>query len=105
MKSALLFLIVYGVTGIVHRAVDQQGLLQGTVRDGISNEEIDGANIFLQEDHTIGTASDASGNFTLSLSSGKQTLICSYLGYLPDTFTVFIEDGKNTTYNILLEFE
>jgi iron complex outermembrane receptor protein len=39
----------------------------------------------------------------LILPEGNQTLICSYLGYESDTFTVVMEPSKTTTYNILLK--
>lgn len=76
--------------------------LKGLVMDEENREAIAGANIFLKTSATIGTATDNDGKFTLLLEAGNHTLVCSYLGYVSDTFTVVMEEDKTTTYNILL---
>ncbi|MEO6168578.1 MAG: TonB-dependent receptor [Chitinophagales bacterium] len=81
------------------------GTLKGLVLDDESRNAVIGANIFLISEKSLGTATDEDGKFTLLLSPGNQTLVCSYLGYISDTFTVVMEAGKITTYNILLKQE
>ncbi|MBK9730958.1 MAG: TonB-dependent receptor [Chitinophagaceae bacterium] len=81
------------------------GTLKGLVLDEQSRDAVIGANIFLLSSKAIGTASDNEGKFTLLLTSGNQTLVCSYLGYVSDTFTVVMEAGKTSEYNILLKME
>src|SRR5262245_29093515 len=80
----------------------QQGTLNGTVLDATSKQAINGATIFLRSNKSFGTTTDGKGNFSLTLPVGNQIIICNYLGYKSDTFTVVIEDGKIATYNVLL---
>lgn len=100
-RIALLFFLFSG-TGAYSQST---GTLKGVVMDEQTRNAIIGANIFLQSEKSVGTASDESGKFTLLIAPGNQVLICSYLGYASDTFTVVMEAGKITTYNILLRQE
>lgn len=79
--------------------------LKGLVMDEQSREAVIGANLFLLSSKSIGTSTDHEGKFTLLLTPGNQTLVCSYLGYVSDTFTVVMEAGKTSDYNILLKLE
>ena len=83
----------------------QQGILKGSVLDASDKEVITGANLFLLGDKSVGTVSDNKGEFSLNLPAGNQTIVCSYIGYVNDTFTVVITEGRSSTYNVLLSFQ
>lgn len=95
---SLLFVLLF----FYNTARSQTGMLKGVVLDSLSKDQISGANIFVLSDKSTGTSTDDAGAYALSLSSGNHTLVCSYIGYNPDTFTVVISDGKATSYNVLL---
>jgi iron complex outermembrane receptor protein len=106
MKSLYrLFCFCVSVVVAVSSASAQTGILKGAVLDASTKEAVTGANIFLLAERSSGTSSDENGNFSLTLPEGNQTLICSYIGYTADTFTVVIEPAKTTEYNVLLHFE
>ncbi|HUM46320.1 MAG TPA: TonB-dependent receptor [Chitinophagales bacterium] len=102
VKSVATLLLLLSAT---YSFSQSSGTLKGLVLDEPSRGAVIGANIFLLSEKSIGTASDDDGKFTLLLSPGNQVLVCSYLGYISDTFTVVMEAGKTTTYNILLKQE
>lgn len=75
MRILCLFLL--GVLSFSSRA---QGVLQGQVVDGEKGQGLPGVSVFVNNT-TIGTATDSEGRFLLSLPSGPQELILSYVGY------------------------
>jgi len=54
--------------------------ITGEVMDGTSGEALIGANIFLKGT-SLGAASDANGNYSITAKSGSYTITCSYIGY------------------------
>lgn len=57
-----------------------QKVLKGVVLDGEKNSPVPNASVFLNTT-SVGTMTDAQGNFTLPLPSGKYELIVSSVGY------------------------
>ncbi len=57
-----------------------QGQVSGTVRDSETEEPLPFVNVFVKGT-TIGTATDFSGNYSLTVLSMTDTLVFSYLGY------------------------
>jgi len=62
-------------------AVAQNKQVSGTVFDE-NGEPIFGASVFAKGAATIGTATDANGNFSLSIPESVTTLVISYIGYV-----------------------
>ncbi len=64
-------------------SIAQEIGIKGQVTDLLDGSALTGANIFLKSNIGIGTTSDGSGNFGLSLPEGvlKDTLIISFIGY------------------------
>ncbi len=58
----------------------QQRLLQGEVREASSNEPLPGVTV-LVKDTSIGTVTDAKGNFSLTTPEGSAFLVISYVGF------------------------
>lgn len=61
------------------KSMAQERMIQGTVTDAATNEPLIGASIAVKGS-TVGTVTNATGNFSLSVSSGA-TLVFSYVGY------------------------
>ncbi len=100
MKKILLFVFLL-VQARVFTA-QSNGTLKGTVIDAENKESVTGSILMDRDDKSLGTVSDASGNFEMTLPSGKHTIICSFLGMTSDTFRVFIDSAKISIYNVLL---
>jgi TonB-dependent starch-binding outer membrane protein SusC len=69
----------------------------GKVTDSETKESLPGVNILLKGT-AQGTTSDASGNFSLTISSGDAVLVVSYIGYV----TLDVPIGNQTTLNIAM---
>lgn len=79
-----------------------QGVLQGVVRDSVTNEGMIGANVIL-----IGTAqgssADLEGFYRISrIPDGNYRVKVSYIGYKPKEFDVTISSNKTTLLNVSL---
>ncbi|HNS11462.1 MAG TPA: TonB-dependent receptor [Bacteroidia bacterium] len=83
-------------------AAQNSSLLTGTIYDQQNNERISGATIFSAKDHTIATASDANGNYTLPLTEGSHIILCSFVGMESDTAFIIIKALQNTSHNFHL---
>ena len=59
-----------------------QGQVSGTVTDSTTSEPLPGVNV-LVEGTSIGTATDFSGNYSLTVPDMNGTLVFSYLGFEP----------------------
>jgi hypothetical protein len=82
----------------------QSGSIKGTIRDGVTNEGIIGANVII-EGTTTGASTDVNGNYTIpKVSAGTVNLVISYISYRTKKVEgVRIEDGKTVTINTNLE--
>jgi hypothetical protein len=59
----------------------QKSTLSGTIRDQKTGEELIGATVRLMEIPSAGRASNEYGFYSLTVPSGKYTLVCTYIGY------------------------
>lgn len=75
----------------------QTFLINGRVTDVTDGSPLVGANVLIKAS-SVGTITDADGNFSLQASTGA-TLVVSYIGYVTKEVTVTAE----TTINIALE--
>ncbi|UOQ52673.1 SusC/RagA family TonB-linked outer membrane protein [Hymenobacter cellulosivorans] len=87
MKNWLLLMVL--LLGLVGQGWAQQARqLTGQVLDEASGQGLPGVTVVVKGT-TIGTGTDGSGNFSLSVPAGTDpTLVLSYVGYLPQTVTV-----------------
>jgi hypothetical protein len=77
----------------------QKTSLYGSVKDALTGENLIGAVIQIKEPNQVVVANNY-GFYSISLLSGKCTIVCSYLGYSP--LTKFVEIGKNTKLDLEL---
>jgi iron complex outermembrane receptor protein len=80
---------------LAHTAYAQSGKVQGTVKDA-NGEELPGATI-LVEDSGMGTSSDASGNFEITLKPGQYRLTCTMVGFESINANATVTEGQVTT--------
>jgi outer membrane receptor protein involved in Fe transport len=80
----------------------EQGTFRGTVKDKLTNEPLVGASIVLKLDHSIGTAADAKGEFSISLKAGSYVFEISFTGMKSDSVSFHIEPGQVIERNIFL---
>ncbi|MCB2378321.1 TonB-dependent receptor [Hymenobacter sp. BT635] len=92
MKNWLLVIVLLlGWAG--HASAQQTRQLTGQVLDDANGQGLPGVTVVVKGT-TIGTGTDGSGNFSLSLPEGTEpTLVFSYVGYVASTVTA---DNSNT---------
>ncbi|MEO0340095.1 MAG: TonB-dependent receptor, partial [Bacteroidota bacterium] len=78
MLSRLLLLALFVTSGA--SLWGQKQTLSGYIRDASNGETLIGATVFV-EGTTIGTYTNEYGFYSLSLESGKYTIVASYLGF------------------------
>jgi len=78
------------------------GIVKGNVKEKANKEVIVGATIQLMSDLSKGTVSDIEGNYILELDTGMHTLLCSYLGFHSDTFSVDVKLNQISQKDISL---
>jgi hypothetical protein len=76
--------------------------VSGKVIDGDSKAPMQSASVFAQNT-TIGTPTDAQGNFTLQLPNGGYDLVVSYSGYATEVKRISSTDTSNR--NIIIEIK
>lgn len=92
-KNGLLFLILFFPVALL-----AQGVVEGTVRDGLTGETLIGVNIVYGQGK--GTVTDIDGHYRLALERGDYEVTASYVGYEPQSKKVEI-----TTGTLKLDFE
>jgi TonB-linked SusC/RagA family outer membrane protein len=81
-------------------AIAQDRIIRGRVTSADDQSELPGVSIVVQGT-AKGTATDASGNYSLSLSGTEKALVFSFVGYK----TVTIPVGSQSTIDVTLETE
>jgi hypothetical protein len=69
--------------------------LSGYIRDSLNGESLIGATLSVKGQGR-GVSSNQYGFFSLTLTPGSYTLVCSYVGYLPQTFEVELTGSQPT---------
>ncbi|MCK5462905.1 MAG: carboxypeptidase-like regulatory domain-containing protein, partial [Bacteroidales bacterium] len=75
----------------------QDRTITGTLKDAGENTPLIGATIQIKGT-TLGTVTDIDGNFELIVPTEAETIVFSYVGYLPQE----VEIGDKTVFDILL---
>lgn len=76
-----------------------QKIISGTVTESPSGQPLPGVNVVVKDTVSMGTSTDADGNFTLRVPDEKHTLIFSFIGFTPQEIIL----GTQTTVNVQLE--
>src|ERR1035437_4866607 len=102
-KFIFLFLSLFFITRSASLHAQGFGILKGVVTDATDKDAIVGAHIYDLSDKTHGVATDINGNYQLRLSSGKRTIVCSYISNKSDSIIVLIDSLNPTEHNFVLE--
>lgn len=98
LKIVFLLLVFLATTASVTFAGDQQQTVTGTIK-GASGEALAGVNIVLKGT-MIGSISDMSGNFSLSVPDLTGTLVFTFIGYTPQEVAI---NNRRTLEIVLAE--
>ncbi len=79
----------------------QVGTIQGRVTDSRGGDALPGVNVQLQGT-SLGTATDAQGQFSFSAPAGSYTLVSTYVGFRIATQPVTVRAGQTTNVEVQL---
>lgn len=99
----ILFVLVIVLINNSFSIAQQTGVLKGQVRDAVSKELLPGATFQLLSNLAKGTVTDIDGNYSMVLDTGYHQLVCNYIGYVPDTFSIYITTNSIAEKNIQLK--
>src|SRR6187549_3402527 len=101
MKKSILVFAILLSSGYLFA---QQGTfnITGKVIDAVTKAPMQGASVFAQNT-TVGTATDASGLFSLWLNNGGYDLAISFTGY--ETYSKRISSADAADKNIVIELK
>src|SRR5438046_1590737 len=74
--------------------------ISGYVKDSLSGETLIGATISIKNKST-GITSNQYGFYSLTLTEGTYTFICSYIGYVPKVEEINLTSNKEFNFEIL----
>jgi hypothetical protein len=77
----------------------QNATLSGVVSE--KNGPVAFANVFLLGT-SEGTTTDFDGNYSFSLKPGRHKIVCTFVGYIPDTTEVILKPGEKKTLNFTI---
>ncbi len=80
----------------------QDGTITGTVTDGETDEPLPGATVQIPS-IGVGAATDANGEYTVSVEPGTYTLSVTFVGYSPIERDVEVTAGETVTADFTLE--
>ena len=98
MKNVIILTVMILMSPIFLRG--QTGTVKGTVK-GADGETLIGASVIVK-DGSMGTVTDADGNFRLDMEAGKYTLVAAYVGYAEMEMTLDLEATTEATLDFVL---
>ncbi len=97
-KSLTFILLLYlSIQGI---RAQQNYTISGAVTDANTGEDLIGATILIQESSGKGTATNAYGFYSITLPEGIYTIICQFIGYLPQQQTINLNSNQKINFAI-----
>ncbi|MGB3618651.1 MAG: carboxypeptidase-like regulatory domain-containing protein, partial [Catalinimonas sp.] len=100
MLKPLLTLLLILISLTTLRA--QNGTITGKVVDEETGEELIGVNVLI-EGTTMGSSTDLSGVYNISIEPGTYNIVATYISYTNQTIQgVEVQPGKVTEINIAL---
>jgi TonB-linked SusC/RagA family outer membrane protein len=85
---------------LLNLAMAQDRVVSGKVTSADDGTTLPGVSVLVQGT-TKGTATDANGAYSISLASGENTLVFSFIGYKTQTMTV----GSQSAFDVSLEVD
>ena len=93
MKTKFIRVFLLAFLSLFSVAAFGQGTVKGVLVDSSTGETLVGAAAVVKGT-TAGTATLFDGSFTLKVPAGKQTLLFSYIGYIPSEKEITVKDGQ-----------
>ena len=91
------------ITALAIQSFAQTSVVTGKVRDAATAEPLPFANVFINQT-TIGTATDAQGNYTLkNVPVGANEIVFSFVGYKSYPSKIQIKEGETKQLDIRLQ--
>jgi hypothetical protein len=98
--SVLIALLVAGNVSGQPAQPFEKYTISGYVKDAATGESLIGANIYIKEAPAIGAITNTYGFFSLSIESGRYTVVVSYLGY--QSYEESIDLDRDIRFNVEL---
>src|ERR1035437_4795842 len=102
-RICLLMLIFSSVIirpGFSENETPKSATISGFIRDSKTGETLTGAVIYPKENPAIGITSNSYGYFSLTLPTGKYTLIVQFLGYKTQTVPLDLKENMKLTFDM-----
>src|ERR1035437_9294811 len=102
-RICLLMLIFSSVIirpGFSENETPKSATISGFIRDSKTGETLTGAVIYPKENPAIGITSNSYGYFSLTLPTGKYTLIVQFLGYKTQTVALDLKENMKLTFDM-----
>ena len=96
MKRTLLLLLLL-LTGLLRQAQAQDRTISGKVTDRTTNQGLPGVTV-LVKGTTVGTSSNADGEFSINAPVASKNLVFSFIGYISQEVSI----GTSNTIDIIL---
>ncbi|MGV3587958.1 MAG: SusC/RagA family TonB-linked outer membrane protein [Adhaeribacter sp.] len=93
----ILFLSLFLLSVLLQEAMAQSRTITGRVTDAANGDGLPGVTVLVKGTQ-VGTATDATGNYTINVPENGTTLIFSFVGYTTTERTI----GNATTLNVAL---
>ncbi len=100
--ASLVLLIVVVLVGIGQPVHAQEATVEGTITDASAGDVLVGVNVRIAGTNE-GTATDAEGQYSLSVEPGEVTLRATYTGYEATEKTVEVEAGESAALDFVLQ--
>jgi len=97
----LLCLLVAGIALAASARGQERFTLSGYVKDKSTVESLIGANIYVKDNPSKGTATNTYGFYSLTLEKGSYVIVFNYLGFADQEITVNLT--KNTSLSVDME--
>lgn len=95
-----ILLLSFGLIAFLQIAIAQDRTISGKVTDGSTNQGLPGVTV-LVKGTTTGTATNANGDYTLTIPANGNTLVFSFIGYITQEQAI----GNSNTIDVTLEVD
>src|SRR5450759_1076143 len=95
-----IFISVILLPGISENETSKTATISGFIRDAKTGETLTGALIYPKENPAIGITSNSYGYFSLTLPTGKYTLVVQFMGYKTKTVPLDLKENVKMTLDM-----
>ena len=100
MKKCVLLNLI--LVSTIYSGFTQKGTIRGKITDASTGQPMPFANVYVENNVTLGTTTDFDGLYTLKLDPGSYTIAYSFTSYKTSTETVEVKAGEIVVKNSAL---